>query len=300
MVRTTDRQPPPGCIEPCCRKGSGEPQDAAPPSYCPFWGPLFSWCEPRLEAPCVVPTHLRERRDRDEIQRNLRGVEEVGVSVAAFAALSNMISPPTPSEQSQFGPPARSESVQLGAVTSESELLRRAATGDGRAWSALVDRYQRLVWSVVRGFRLDEASAADVYQTVWQRLVEHCDRIEQPERLAGWLATTARNESLRVLRKSRRQIPSDFAFDVPDLTVSDMAERMVDDEARRAVLAAFRQLDRDSQRLLALVCAEDKLDYQTIASMLGRPIGSIGPTRQRALEKLRVLMERELDGGVPQ
>lgn len=181
---------------------------------------------------------------------------------------------------------------------SEAELLRGAAEGDNRSWSELVSRYERLVWSVVRGFRLDDASSADVFQTVWQRLVEHCDRIEQPERLAGWLATTARNESLRVLRKLRRQIPSDFEFDIADPTVSDMAERMVDDEAQRAVIAAFRRLDSESQRLLALVCAEPKLDYATIASMLDRPIGSIGPTRQRALEKLRTLMEQQLEGGV--
>ena len=190
-------------------------------------------------------------------------------------------------------------SVQLGAVSqTEAQLLTRAAAGDGRAWTEIVQRYERLVWSVVRGFRLDDASSADVFQTVWQRLVEHCDRIEHPERLAGWLATTARNEALRVLRRLRRQIPTDFAFDVADPTISDMAERMVDDESRRAVLAAFRKLDSDTQRLLTLLCQEPRLDYATISTLLDRPIGSIGPTRQRALEKLRRLMEAELDGGV--
>ena len=174
------------------------------------------------------------------------------------------------------------------------ELLRRAAGGDRGAWDEVVDRYGRLVWSVVRGFRLDDAAAADVTQTVWLRLVEHCDKIRDPERLPGWLAATARNESLRVLKNQRRQTPTEFEFDLADRTAGGFDERLVDDEVQRAALKAFERLPEDARALLALLCTDPPLDYATIAEMVGRPVGSIGPTRRRALEKLRVLMAAEM------
>ena len=89
---------------------------------------------------------------------------------------------------------------------SVTELVIDAAAGDSAAWDALVGRFAGTVWAVARGYRLSAADAADVSQTTWLRLVEHLDRIEQPDRIGGWLATTARRESLRVLRMSGRQV----------------------------------------------------------------------------------------------
>lgn len=164
-----------------------------------------------------------------------------------------------------------------------AELLAGAADGDQAAWNALVEKYSRLVWYVVRGFRLDDAAAADVTQTVWLKLVEHCGRIRDPERLAGWLAVTTRNEALRVLKQQDKQTPSDFAFEISDPTATDMDERLVDDEIERAALRAFSRLSEDDQRLLRLLCVDPPLDYATISEIIGRPVGSLGPTRQRAL-----------------
>lgn len=175
-----------------------------------------------------------------------------------------------------------------------ADLLAGAAIGDRAAWNALVDRYNRLVWFVVRGFRLDDAAAADVTQTVWLRLVEHCDRIRHPERLPGWLAATARNEALRVLQQQRKQTPAELEADLADPTVLGFDEKMVDNEMQRAVLRAFSQLPDESQELLRLLITEPPLDYATIAEIIGRPIGSIGPTRQRILNRLRQLVDAEL------
>jgi RNA polymerase sigma factor (sigma-70 family) len=194
--------------------------------------------------------------------------------------------------------PQPARPVAWGAVSEDTiaELLSKAAQNDRAAWHTLVDRYHRLVWSVIRGYRLDSAAAEDVFQTTWQRLMEHCDRIREPERLPGWLATTARNEALRVIRHQKRQIPSEFEFDVADPTAVSFDELLVDEETQRAALRAFAKLPEDAQQLLRLLCVDPPLDYQTIAEMVGRPIGSLGPTRQRILDKLRKLMEDELEG----
>jgi RNA polymerase sigma factor (sigma-70 family) len=172
-------------------------------------------------------------------------------------------------------------------------LLKAAAEGDQSAWDALVERYARLVWSVVRGFRLDDAAAHDVFQTVWLRLVEHVDRIREPERLPGWLSMTAKNECIRVLKRQRRQIPSDFEFDVADPTSKDFAEPLIDLEALGVAMEAFEQLSPEHQQLMRLLCADPPLDYETIASIIDRPIGSIGPTRARCIAKLRAIIGEE-------
>jgi RNA polymerase sigma factor (sigma-70 family) len=87
-----------------------------------------------------------------------------------------------------------------------ADLVRAAGAGDQNAWNSLVDRYSGLVWHIARGHRLGEADANDVVQTVWLRLVESLPRLREPAAVGGWLATTARNESLRLLRRSGREV----------------------------------------------------------------------------------------------
>jgi RNA polymerase sigma factor (sigma-70 family) len=134
-----------------------------------------------------------------------------------------------------------------------------------------------------------------VVQTVWLRLAEHCGRIREPDRLASWLATTTRNEALRVIRGNMRLSPQSTIAESAELTAPSVEERVTDDATLKAVLGAFSQLSTEDQQLLRLLCTVPPLDYQTIAEMLGRPIGSIGPTRARCLERLKRLLPPGLD-----
>jgi len=182
--------------------------------------------------------------------------------------------------------------VSLAAMTeaTTAELLQAAGGGSQDAWNTLVDRYARLVWSVIRGFRFDEATAGDVSQTVWLRLVEHVGRIRNPDRLASWLATTARNEAIRTKRIYERTVPTAVEFQIAD---SDPAldAGLLASERQVEVAAAFAELAEDCRQLLHAVTADPPLDYETIGQMLDRPVGSIGPTRARCLEKLRRSLE---------
>jgi RNA polymerase sigma factor (sigma-70 family) len=166
------------------------------------------------------------------------------------------------------------------------QLLIKARDGDQDAWSELVDRMSPMVWSIARGFQLDHATATDVAQTVWLKLVDNLDRIDDPERLPGWMATTCRREALRVADARKRVIPSEFEFDLPDPTYS-VESAVVEEEEVAAVRNAFDSLDADDQLLLRLVVLEPSLSYQEISQITGRPIGSLGPTRARALNRLR-------------
>jgi RNA polymerase sigma factor (sigma-70 family) len=175
-----------------------------------------------------------------------------------------------------------------------SELVASAAGGDREAWDRLVDEFSGLVWSVIRGCGLYGADASDVSQTVWLRFVEHIDRLRQAERAGAWLATTARHECFRVLRRQGRQVVTAEVPDVPAPDDSDaVVEALVAADDRSAVLLALGRIPTRCQELLRLMTVEPKLTYDDIAAALEVPRGWIGPTRGRCLNHLRRALDLE-------
>jgi RNA polymerase sigma factor (sigma-70 family) len=171
------------------------------------------------------------------------------------------------------------------------ELLQLAAAGDRVAWGTLVERYEGLLWGIARSHRLDEPSASDVVQTTWLRLVEHIDGLRNPEALAGWLATTTRNECLRVLRHQSRQIPThDDRMPAEAVPAVDDA-RLAVKERDAQLWRAFATLSARCQALLRMLAIEPAPSYEEIAAALDMAVGSIGPTRGRCLNTLRRALE---------
>jgi RNA polymerase sigma factor (sigma-70 family) len=167
-------------------------------------------------------------------------------------------------------------------------LVRAASAGDDEAWRALIQRYDGLIGAVCRKYRISDADAADVKQTTWMRAFEHLDRLQHPERIGAWLATVARRESLRALRNNARVYPSedDFLHRQPDPSAIPDA-RLVADERVAAVRGAVVNLTQRDRTLLGLLFTEPRPSYDEIARALQIPIGSIGPTRGRALARVR-------------
>jgi RNA polymerase sigma factor (sigma-70 family) len=178
---------------------------------------------------------------------------------------------------------------------SNGELVAAAAAGDQKAWDALVDRFTSLLWNIARQYRLSPADAADVVQTTWLRLVENLDRITDPERLPGWLATTARRECLRVSRHSDLPRPGDHFAVIPDDGPAP-GEQLLRDEQDASLWAALARLGEGCQRLILLLISDPPPSYADAAIILGMKAGSIGPTRQRCLNQLRKLAR--LSGGL--
>jgi RNA polymerase sigma factor (sigma-70 family) len=167
------------------------------------------------------------------------------------------------------------------------ELVRSARAGEPGAWEALVNRYAGVIWAAARGHRLSDADAADVFQTTWMRLLEHLDDLRNPDALGGWLATTARNECLRVLRQQARVVPTEDDR-LPQDTVPPVADaRLLTEERDAALWRAFGKLSARCQALLRMLAAEPPPSYVDVSCALAMPVGSIGPTRSRCLANLR-------------
>ena len=183
-----------------------------------------------------------------------------------------------------------------GTVTPMSDnmavtaLVMGARNGENQAWDALTERYNPLIWSICRRYRLAGADAEDVTQAVWLKLVDHVGHLRNPAALPGWLATTARRECGRVLRVAGTSRAWERVLtieNIPDTQTATAEQELLAAERHAALREAFTRLPAGCQRLLALLIEDPPLPYAEIGARLGIPAGSIGPNRGRCLDKLR-------------
>lgn len=170
------------------------------------------------------------------------------------------------------------------------EMVRAAAGGSQQAWDRLVERFMPLVISVTRGFHLSSKDVEDISQNVWLRLIEHIAALREPRALPGWIATTTRREAIRVLRSRMKANPVDPGAGGPldrDAESISVDDRLLHAERHRALINGLAELPETQRRLLELMVVDPPLTYQEISIRLHVPIGSIGPTRNRALTRLR-------------
>jgi len=183
----------------------------------------------------------------------------------------------------------------------DAALVARCRAGDSAAWAVLVKRYQRLVYAVVMRAGLDEHMAADVFQTVFQRLLKHLPSLQQPDRLQAWIVTTAKREAIRERQRQDRTTSMSRGDDEDgeglEATLADdapLAEHALDElQQLNRLRTAMDGLDERCRKLLQLVFRDDDdhVPYDEVARRMDMPAGSIGPTRSRCLVKLRGLVE---------
>ena len=179
------------------------------------------------------------------------------------------------------------------ACASVATLVQKAREADAGAWTELVSRFNGMIASTGRRYRLTPSDVAELQQTTWLRLVENLHRIEQPERIGGWLATTARRESLQLLRRASKYHPGadQMLANMPDRHLPEPDDGPIAQERDIVVKAAWGRLKPRCQNLLSLLMSDDPLGYKDLSQLLEMPVGSIGPTRGRCLEHLRRLVE---------
>jgi len=169
-----------------------------------------------------------------------------------------------------------------------ADLVASAKNGDRQAWHALVERYAPLIWSICRRYGISGPATEDVGQHVWLHLVENLNNLRDPAALPGWLATTTRRECWRI-----RRAPGTVSGDtqvmekLPDEQAKTVEHELLMAERQATLREAFARLPLPSQRLLALLVADPPVPYAEISARLGIPIGSIGPSRSRSLDRLR-------------
>ncbi len=181
-------------------------------------------------------------------------------------------------------------------MNADVDLVRRCIDGEASAWSELILRYRRLIYSIPFGFRLPAGDADEIFQLVSMKLLEHLPQLRRAETLASWIAVTTRRECLALLRAQRRTQPlAEGAEDEIEAESPDIAANLHEIECQHALALAFERLDATCRELLGALFLEDpRPSYEELSARIDRPVGSLGPTRSRCLEKLRELY---LDSG---
>ena len=187
-------------------------------------------------------------------------------------------------------PAPRVAEVGYDASTPLPELAMQAIAHDQLAWRALVDRLKGVAWKVLYGYDLSEEDRKDAFASTFFRLYEHLGGIRELEKLPGWVATTARNEAHTIFRRRRNTVPMD-TLGLRETPTVEEPDQVVAGELHTALHAAFARLTPQSQALMRLLTTDPPLSYDEISSLLDIPRGSIGPLRQRCLERLRTSPE---------
>ena len=166
-------------------------------------------------------------------------------------------------------------------------LARAGASGDPIAFERLVVRFDRVLRAVTRSYRLSKWDADDVIQSTWLQFLEHGSDLREPAALSGWLVTTARRLSLRTLQRGVREQLTDDAgcHDAGDH--EDPDRELLAAERREALHGALAELPDRHRSLMSMLVASPELSYEEVGRRLAMPIGSIGPTRARSLDRLR-------------
>lgn len=189
----------------------------------------------------------------------------------------------------------------VGLVDRAAAAFAAYQAGDRQEMGVLVDMLTPLLWHTARGQGLSGPRAEDAIQTTWLRLVEHADRIDSPRAVVAWLMTTLRRESWRSAKASGREEPAEeLEARLPAMAAEPSPEEAAVLRERQVVLwRHLATLGERCQHLLRVIAFADRPDYAQIAEALGMPVGSIGPTRGRCLDRLRRSLgaDPEWDGG---
>ncbi len=169
----------------------------------------------------------------------------------------------------------------------------RWRAGDPSALDELVHVMSPILWHVVRATGLDREQAEDVVQTAWLALVRNAATVGDAQAVARWLCTTARREAWRVSKAAGRStaVEDDTLEHHLPRTSSPEAEVLLNADQTQ-LWESLTRLPERCQKLLRIVAMEPRPDYARIAGELKMPIGSIGPTRGRCLDKLRNELQR--------
>lgn len=169
----------------------------------------------------------------------------------------------------------------------QSALVLAARGGDHRAWEQLVVAMSPMLSRVVGRYRLSRQDGEDVVQLTWLRLLRHIDALQHPGAVRAWLVTTARREALRRLQSGARELPFSELPMLEDIASVSAEDEVLLRERRDALRAAIRELSPRQRAVVEALLTEPAPPYERIAEQLRIPVGSIGPTRARSIERLR-------------
>ena len=166
-------------------------------------------------------------------------------------------------------------------------LLAAAVEGAPGGFDRLIAACWPVVQHEAQRHARQPADVDDIVQEVWARFVERAATIREPRAVLGWLLVVTRRTAIELGRRQARLVPTEL-HDAPSATSTedDAMHARQRDEATAAVRSALGRLTAGDRNLLLLLVGDGAPNYREASRELGRPVGSLGPTRRRLLDRL--------------
>ncbi len=175
----------------------------------------------------------------------------------------------------------------------DPELISMCLEGDADAWETLIMRYRRLIYSIPMRFNLSTADAADVFQQVCLKLIEHLHQVKDENKISAWLVTTTTRQCLHVKSMKLKEAGSEDEFEEPADPAENLEEMQIVTEQQQTIRDSVDQLPERCRYLIEMLYFDTRsMSYEEISAKMDMPVASIGPTRARCLEKLRAILRR--------
>lgn len=174
-------------------------------------------------------------------------------------------------------------------------MVRSAAAGDDDSWRDLTASYNGMLRNIGRNFRLSHEQVDDAMQETWLQLYRHIGGLRDAECVGGWLAKAMSRECMRARQPIAREVLcGDWSTWPQTDSLADVEERLLEQERHVLVHRAVIRLPARQREVVTALTRCDS--YARIGELLEMPVGSIGPTRARALRRLRAQLEAD-EGG---
>jgi RNA polymerase sigma factor (sigma-70 family) len=177
----------------------------------------------------------------------------------------------------------------------DTRLVKECLSGNEDAWSALVDKYKALIFSIPIKYQMPPQEAADIFQAVCMELLARLPDLREPKALPAWLMQVTHHECARWKQRQQRLVSSDSETGVPENEIPAMAESLIRQMQEEQILReAISTLAPQCQKLVAALFFESPArPYAEIAAELGLAVGSIGFTRQKCIQRLRRNLQKQ-------
>jgi RNA polymerase sigma factor (sigma-70 family) len=175
-------------------------------------------------------------------------------------------------------------------AVSDERLVRECLKGNDESWSALIDKYKNLIFSIPIKYGLSRDEAADIFQGVCLELLSELPTLRDPRALPKWLMQVTAHKCFHWKHRQQRLVSSESDESaVPEGQTPALAEQVIHEaEQEQIIREALAKLAPRCRRLVHMLFYEEPLrPYRDIAAELGLAVGSIGFIRQRCLDRLR-------------
>lgn len=190
--------------------------------------------------------------------------------------------------------PGRATTGDILQSIHPEDLVRRCRAHSPGAWEEFLRRYADLIHSTIVRMGLDDSDRQDAFQAAVLSIYDSIDRLRNPDSLLSWIVGISRRRAMDQLRRRarRREVPVEERSgtgesDLVDTSVLPDSAR-IELEGAQQVREAMAALPERCRRLLSMLFFEEPSpEYAEISRRESIPIGSIGPTRARCLERVR-------------